>query len=124
MGALQLVERSYDRFDVGEIGEELVRGVLKNFFIRVETSGADCDGPSTEMARAVDVVWRVADDDELFWRESELQMFSNALGGERGKIASIMRLVTKRAWQSEKLVEPNQFHLQISHRFDVAGQER
>src|SRR5690242_14139078 len=76
------------------------------------------------MTRAIDVVWRIADDDEVFRREIELQVFANALGCECGQIATIVRLVTERTRQREKLLEPDQLHLQISHRFYVAGEKR
>ena len=33
MGGLQLVERSYDGIDVGEIGKKSVGGVLEDFFV-------------------------------------------------------------------------------------------
>ena len=76
--------------------------MLKDFFVGVETPSADGDGASAEMTCAVDVVGRVADDDELFGGEIELQMFPNAIGGERRKIATVVRLVTKRAGKREK----------------------
>ena len=54
---------------------------------------------------AVDVVWCVADYDELFRREIHLQMFADAISRACGKIATIVLLLAKRARQGEEAVE-------------------
>ena len=41
-----------------------------------EAAGAYGQGAGAEVSRTLDVVWRVADDDELFGREVELRVFA------------------------------------------------
>src|SRR5258708_15096130 len=72
---------------------------------------------------AGDVVGCVADDDELFGREIELQVFADALSGERRKIAAVVRLVSEGAGQREEFRKANQLHLQIGGGFDVTGHQ-
>src|SRR5258708_13217723 len=72
---------------------------------------------------AGDVGGWVADDDELFGREIELQVFADALSGERRKIAAVVRLVSEGAGQREEFRKANQLHLQIGGGFDVTGHQ-
>ena len=56
--------------------------------------------------------------------EIHLQMFANTFCRARRKIATIVRLVAERAREGEELFEPDQLHLQLRHRLDVARHER
>src|ERR1700693_1111269 len=92
-------------------------------FGAVEAAGVDRERACAEVFGAFDVVRRVANDYELFGSEIHLQVFANAVGGERGKIAPVVRLVAERARQWEEFRKTNQLHLQVSSRLDVSRQQ-
>ena len=94
-GRSKVTERLNDQLDIRQIRYEGVGLARENIFAAVEAAGADGKGTSAEVFRAFDVVGCVADDDELFRRKIELQVFANAIGGQRGKHAAIVRLVAE-----------------------------
>ena len=89
-GGLEVSERLDHEIDVGEIREECIRLVSEKFFGRVKTSGADRDRACSKMPRTVNVIGRVADDDELLGGEVELKMFADTFSGLRGQIAAVV----------------------------------
>ena len=97
------------------------RGCRQGDHSAIKPSRVDRERTRAEVFGTIDVVGRVADYDELFAREIELQVFADSLIGERGQIAAIVRLVTKGAGQVKELRETNQLHLQVSRLLDIPG---
>jgi hypothetical protein len=67
--------------------------------------------PGAEVTRAVDVVWRVANHDELLRWEIHLQLFTNTLRRTRRQVATVVRLIPESAWKRKEFFESHQFHL-------------
>src|SRR6266850_4262135 len=90
----------------------------------IKPAGANREREGAEVFGAIDVVGCVANDDELFFRKIELQVFLDSLIRERGQIAAIMRLVAKGARQVKEFRKTNQLHLQVSRLLDIPGYQR
>jgi hypothetical protein len=120
---LQLGERLHYKFEIGKIRQQRVGIARENVFKTVEAARADSERAGAEVFGAFDVVWCVADNDKLFGRDIELQVFANAVSRQRGKVAAIVRLVTEGSGQVEKFGETDKLQLQVCCRLDVAGEQ-
>src|SRR5437899_3499476 len=93
--------------------------------IAVGMNAASCDrhDARAEMARAGDVIRRVANHDELFRRKVRAEMLIDSLCGNGGKVATIEGLVAKRARELKELREAGNFQLEIGGGLYVAGKQ-
>ena len=101
-------EGAEQEFRVGEVGEDGVGVVTEEFVGRVAAPRGDGDGARAEVAGAGDVVRGVADDDELVGAEVSIQVTADALAGDGGEVAPVVREFAEGAGQPEELFEPDQ----------------
>src|SRR5258708_25354342 len=89
----------------------------------MHTTGGHRQYPRAKMPGAGSVVGRVADHDELRGLKLLAEMLVDSLRGDRRQIAPIKRRVAERSGKFEELRQPRQLQLQVSGRFDVAGEQ-
>ena len=70
----------------------------------------DCDHTGAKVSRTRDVIWSIADHDELFGRKPGSEMFINSLRSQRRQVAAIERFITERARQLEEFSQSRDFN--------------